>query len=239
MNGMTFGTEGPMMTGTWYNPNNGDAFTVRDSFFEDNQYIVTTTDGRYLRYEQLQNYIQTDMNLEDLKKRKAENQVKQTKNELPAEVANIIETESENSYNDYLLPDENILTRGLGTPSLGNIYESKFEVKSPSPTTMNEVIIEKALKNAPKPEITVNISWDVYPEKQIEMLKDVMEIPEIEIVDWYLNNIDMLEVAESLKTAIREKILIKDITETQDLSFDINETNTLKKTTKRTKKSTK
>ena len=68
MNGMMFGGEGPVMQGTWYNPNTGDAFTVRDSFFEDNQYVVTTTDGRYLSYNQIQNYIQSDMPLEQLKK---------------------------------------------------------------------------------------------------------------------------------------------------------------------------
>ena len=41
--GMMFGGEGPVMQGTWYNPTTGDAFTVRDSFFEDNQYVITTT----------------------------------------------------------------------------------------------------------------------------------------------------------------------------------------------------
>ena len=29
-NGIMFGTGGPMMTGTWYNPATGDSFTVRD-----------------------------------------------------------------------------------------------------------------------------------------------------------------------------------------------------------------
>ena len=43
--GLTFGSEGPMMEGTWYNTRTGDSFTVRDSFFEDNQFVITTTDG--------------------------------------------------------------------------------------------------------------------------------------------------------------------------------------------------
>ena len=58
--GLTFGSEGPMMEGTWYNPRTGDSFTVRDSFFEDNQFVITTTDGRYLKYEQIQDYIKSD-----------------------------------------------------------------------------------------------------------------------------------------------------------------------------------
>lgn len=217
---MTFGTEGPMMSGTWYNPKNGDAFVVRDSFFEDNQYIVSTTDGRYLRYEQLQNYIQTDMKIEDLKKRKAENQVK-SKPEIPAEVASILETPESNNYNDYLLPDEDVLTRGINTSSLGNLYESKPVMQTPSPATMNEAIIEKALKNAPKPEIKVDIFWDVYPEKQIEMLKDVMEISEDEIINWYLDNIDMMEVVDALKDAIRYRIRCKEGNPTQNKISDL------------------
>ena len=40
-NGVMFNTEGPIMTGSWYNPNTGDSFVVRDSFFENNQsYLI-------------------------------------------------------------------------------------------------------------------------------------------------------------------------------------------------------
>ena len=34
--GLTFGSEGPIIDGTWYNPQTGDSFTVRDSFFGQN-----------------------------------------------------------------------------------------------------------------------------------------------------------------------------------------------------------
>ena len=217
-NGLMFGGEGPVMAGTWYNPNTGDAFTVRDSFFEDNQYVVTTTDGRYLKYNQIQNYVQTDMKLEDLKKRKAENQVKDEP--LPAEVASLIEEIDPNDpYLGMMSPDD--LMIGNAKPiSFGNLADSRQLndhaqtsgpiMQTPSPATMNEAIIEKALKNAPKPEIKVDIFWDIYPEKQIEMLKDVMDISEDEIVNWYLDNIDMVEVVDALKTAIRYRILCKE-----------------------------
>ena len=60
-NGITLsGIGGPVMSGTWINPNNNDTFTVKDCFFEDNQLIVNTTDGRNLNYDILQNYIQAD-----------------------------------------------------------------------------------------------------------------------------------------------------------------------------------
>ena len=258
MNGMMFGGEGPVMQGTWYNPTTGDAFTVRDSFFEDNQYVVTTTDGRYLKYNQIQNYVQTDMKLEDLKKRKAENQVKDEP--LPAEVASLIEEIDPNDpYLGMMSPDD--LMIGNAKPiSFGNLADSRqmndyFQttyttgsiMQTPSPATMNEAIIEKALKNAPKPEIKVDIFWDIYPEKQIEMLKDVMDISEDEIVNWYLDNIDMVEVVDALKTAIRYRILCKegeviqnnvgDLITTQNISYNELESEAkTKKPRKTTKK---
>ena len=173
---MTFGTEGPMMSGTWYNPNTGDAFTVRDSFFEDNQYVVTTTDGRYMRYEQLQNYVQTDMKLEDLKKMKNEKSKKETA--LPAEVANLIEENGGDPYASMMTDDD--LMIGHNTPvSLGNLNDNRHtalnEPKTPlegpiKQTNMNIAIIEKALKNTTKPVFRVNIDWNDYPSKQIEMI---------------------------------------------------------------------
>jgi hypothetical protein len=62
MQGISFSIDGPVMTGTWYNPKNGDSFTVRDTYFEDNQYMVITTDGRRMDYNMIQNYIKSGMN---------------------------------------------------------------------------------------------------------------------------------------------------------------------------------
>jgi hypothetical protein len=202
--GMMFGGEGPVMTGTWYNPHTGDAFTVRDSFFEDNQYVVTTTDGRYFRYDQLQNYIQSDMKLEDLKKMKVEKAP--VKEELPSEVANLI---NEDSYSGMMLPEDEAL---INKPhSFGNIASP---MNTPvitgqathEPMNVNNTIIEKALKGASKPDFSINVKWNDYPEKQIEMLKDIMEIPVDEIVEWYLNNIQLEDFIMAFKNAIDDKI---------------------------------
>ena len=59
-NGIMFGTQGPLMSGYWVDPRTGDSFTVKDSFFEDGQYIITTMDGRKLSYDIIQNYVQSD-----------------------------------------------------------------------------------------------------------------------------------------------------------------------------------
>lgn len=202
--GMMFGGEGPVMQGTWYNPHTGDAFTVRDSFFEDNQYVVTTTDGRYFRYDQLQNYIQSDMKLEDLKKMKVEKTP--VKEELPSEVANLID---DNSYSSMMLPEDEAL---INKPrSFGNIASPQAPVitnglSTHEPINVNNTIIEKALKGASKPDFSINVKWNDYPEKQIEMLKDIMEIPVDEIVEWYLNNVQLEDFIMAFKNAIDERI---------------------------------
>lgn len=215
--GMMFGGEGPIMQGTWYNPKNGDAFTVRDSFFEDNQYVVTTTDGRYFRYDQLQNYIQSDMKLEDLKKMK-QNTPAVHEDPIPAEVSNLIATNS-NDNNDFgLLPDEMDLIKGPAqTKSLGNIHATPTVTATSvyarpldvpvAEVNMNTAIIEKALKNTKQPDFILSLKWADYPEKQIEMLRDIMDIPADEIVEWYLDNIQFDEFVQIFKAAITEKIM--------------------------------
>ena len=207
--GINFGGDGPIMQGTWYNPYTGDAFTVRDAFFEDNQYIVMTTDGRKMDYNRLQNYVQSDMKLEDLKKMKIE---KTEKDEIPDEIKNILAT-NDDMNNEYLIPEDNIYT----SKPLGNINTPRHIAPASvhmhaidKPINVNTTIIEKALKNTTKPSFRVDVSWVDYPERQIEMLKDVMDIPEDEILDWYLDNISMLEIVEAVKEGIRTRILFKE-----------------------------
>lgn len=208
--GMMFGGEGPVMQGTWYNPQTGDAFTVRDSFFEDNQYVVTTTDGRYLQYNQLQNYIQTDMKLDELKRIDVKKE-----EQVPTEILNMIDTEpADNSKiqtDDYfgIIPEDMELMTGN---SLGNIYATPTQHNQPTGYTtqpaqnLNTTIIEKALKNTSKPTFSITVNWPDYPSKEIEMLKDIMDIPTTEIVDWYLDNIQLDEFIMAFKAAIDDKI---------------------------------
>ena len=223
--GMMFGGEGPVMQGTWYNPSTGDAFTVRDSFFEDNQYVVTTTDGRYLQYSQLQNYVQSDMKLEDLKKLNTNTKSKVNQMEaIPAEVANLIDNTNDpindSQVDDYfgILPEDmDMLTNPIASSKLGNIhttpavtatsvYAKPIDVPV-AEVNMNTAIIEKALKNTKQPDFILSLKWADYPEKQIEMLMDIMDIPAEEIVEWYLDNIQFDEFVHVFKAAITEKIM--------------------------------
>lgn len=217
--GMTFGSEGPLVQGTWVNPSTGDSFTVRDSFFEDNQYVVTTTDGRYIRYDQLQHYIQADPKSIDGIKQAATNNVKNE--QLPLEVSSIIAGENE----DMMTPEDYKLIQGQSV-SLGNLNNSYNKDTSstsvytptimytPTPMNaekdMNTAIIEKALKNTDKPAFTINLDWINYPEKQIEMLHDIMSIDIDNIIDWYLDNIQLDDIISELKHSIKTKLVCKE-----------------------------
>ena len=204
-NGMMFGGEGPVMQGTWYNPTTGDVFTVRDSFFEDNNYVVTTTDGRYLNYNQLQNYIQSDTPAEQLKKSFSNKQ----QEILPSEVQGILE---DNTYDSLILPEDlnqsaSILSKPLG--NINNASNSVYKVET-KPLDINKTIIEKALKNTTPPQLTIIAEWDKYPEKEITMLTDIMNISRKDIADWYCENLEtewLQELLESFKNSIYNKIL--------------------------------
>lgn len=216
--GITFGSEGPLVQGTWINPNTGDSFTVRDSFFEDNQYVVTTTDGRYIRYDQLKNYVQADPKSIEGIKQAAANKVKDEP--LPAEVSSIIDTDN-NVAETMITKEDYELIYGNKSKSLGNLNDGARHIAPASehmykpvatalPENMNTAIIEKALKNTDKPNFKVDLDWANYPEKQIEMLYDIMGISEDEIIEWYLDNIHMVDVIETIKSSIKNRIRSKE-----------------------------
>lgn len=182
-NGIVFGDQGPLMEGTWYNPTTDDSFTVKDSFFEDGQYIVTTTDGRMLGYDMIQNYIKSDKpifaNVEN--------------NNIPKDVIDELDEE--------IFIDDDIY--GVTQPpTLGNINKPlSYSTKDESPS-FNVSIIKKALDKYTRPQVDCNIVWDNFPKKEIQMLNEIMEIDTKEIVDWYVNQLDTTEIAIAIHNSI-------------------------------------
>lgn len=205
--GMTFGSEGPMIQGTWVNPNTGDSFTVRDSFFEDNNYVITTTDGRYIRYEQFQNYIQADEKSVNDIKNSIKEKAAAKEEAIPAEISSLID--NDNNADTMITPEDYELLY-YGKKSLGNLNttptQSQFPKKETSAENMNAAIIKKALNNTEQPKFKVDVDWNNFPSKQIEMLYDIMGISEDEIIEWYLDNIQLIDIIETIKTSIKERI---------------------------------
>lgn len=194
MRGMYFNGDSPIMTGTWYNPETGDSFTVRDTFFEDNQMVIQTMDGRVLYYDQIQHYVQTDGPIPKVEKKSEA---------LPAEVTNILAGDDENFD---LLPEDAAMINGLGnmhvSPSLPAITPDT--IYNPLPINTNTSIIEKALSKRSLPDIQISIDWKDFPKQEVSMLMDLMDISKDEIIAWYVSKLDVQTIMECLHSTVSD-----------------------------------
>lgn len=178
----------PMMDGTWYNPETGDSFTVRDSFFQDNNYIIMTTDGRQLSPAQITKYIKSDIPI-----RKQEKAPKQADSNVPVpatydDLITADDIKMLNGMRPSAQPDECVLTEGLGR------FEN--EPKTRESTNIEYQILDKAFNKKHLPELTVLVTWKDFPAKKIDMLKTMMDITDRDITDYVMNNITISNVRE-------------------------------------------
>ena len=180
-------------------PTTGDKFNALDTYFEDNNLLIKTSDNRLLNYNQIQNYVQ----IED-PKTIPDSPIQNNKNdqeEIPAEVL----AEIDNAENEILIPEDNIYgdVNRKSSPSmeLGNLYSNPME-----PSNQNIAIIKRALDGKGYPDVFGDISWDTFPKREIEMLIDVMQIPESEIIEYYINNISINYIKDAISCSIKNYI---------------------------------
>lgn len=207
---MIFSGEAPVMSGTWYNPLNGDSFTVADTFFQDNQYIVKTTDGRMLDYNFIKSYLKSDKPIPAQKKPVNE--------QLPKEVSDILlnESGSVSSVNSTLddilqndiLPEDMDLIKPR---SLGNL---NMPTSTPASTSVQQhnpfgVIIERALAKKEQPLLEVKVNWEDFPRKEIELLTSVLDLSIDEIIQWYISQIDIPQIEHIIAKTLTETITMK------------------------------
>lgn len=189
--GMTFGTEGPIMSGTWYHPATGDKFTVADTFFEDNQLLVRTTDGRLLNYNIIQNYIQQNTSSQDSNMLESNaNFISQSS--TPKEVLDLIEP---------IQPQQDI---DIMFEPIGNLYSQPTQIIEN--INNNQSIVNKALSKTELPTLNVDLTWNKYPEREIEMLKDIMEIPVEDIIAWYVSKFDINTIKSMIEESINNQL---------------------------------
>lgn len=204
MNGINFPMDGPCMSGTWYNPHTKDSFTVRDTFFENNQLMVQTTDGRMMDYNMIQNYIQC--NPKDI----PVNETKQTYNELPAEVAELLETPTPQDPN--MLEEDMLLISGQprqSTVSLGNLNTPSLnavKLEQQGGQSEDQRLIQRVLSRQQQPSISCNINWTKFPQKQMDVLMDMMGVDLDDVCDFYISKIDLNDIRESIKGDIKTYI---------------------------------
>lgn len=193
-NGIAFGAEGPMMTGTWVNPKTGHKFTVRDCFFQDNQFMVQTTDGQLLDYNTIQHYVQC-VN----KPGESISTPKTTASDIPAEVSALL-AEPTSPIPTDVLPDEMTLIKGLG-----NINDRTPSQPTHSPESTDQIMIERVLRKFPKPQIEASILWET-PERQIDTLVNVLGIESSDIADYYINTLNATAIMEVVRAQLSAHI---------------------------------
>lgn len=181
-NGVQFGIEGPMMSGTWFNPTTGHKFTVRDCFFQDGQFTVQTMEGQLLDYNTIQNYVQVNDSEGHAMEPDSSLMAPQSKN-IPQEVADILD----------LTPEDQAISKGLG--NLNNraikVAEEPADmfVSLSSDEAADMQMIERVLRKHPAPDFEAQLTWQC-PERQIDTLVNVLGVEPSYIADYYIRKLD-------------------------------------------------
>ena len=216
-----FGIDGPVLDDTvWYNAKTGDSFKVRSNYFEDNNMVVQTYDGRRLNLNQLTDYVQWTG--KDLPPKKSAAPAKPVTEELPPEIAAEIGEAPEESLID---PEDLAMIQGASFQAARKIADATTKgagIKSSAPVTTtsapttNRAFIEKALSKAKFPNWSIVMKWPDFPQNEIALLHSAMDIPIDEIADYYLDNITkefdsfMGNIKKQLSSYLINKIIPKD-----------------------------
>lgn len=223
---MIFSGEGPMMSGTWQNPRTGDKFTVRDTYFEDNNFMVVAMDGRRFNYDMIQNYVQVEngVDLKPMAKQKQQPPVQ--KEAIKSALIN------EFSDGDTVISTNNAQAAAVLTTPL----PTNATTTTNAPLDEDRLLIERLLKRVSEPTVDFKISWSKYPIKQMEML-DMMCVDVEKICNYYIEKIDTNKLKESIVKNLQSFIEKQFSTNADTLESVAEKTTTTKQTT--TKKTTK
>ena len=214
--GVQFNGDGPIMSGTWYNPQTGHKFTVRDCFFEDGNFIVMATNGQRYDYNTIQNYIQcNDANGKSIEPDASvmAPKTQQSHQNLPPEVTGILAPEeSADPYAELMIPEDamtvNPLTKGLGNLNDRNIApasDTTEHIRAIEGSTEDMRMIDRVLHRHPSPEFDAVLNW-ACPEKQIETLVDVLGIEPALIAEYYVSKLNQDAIFASIKTKLASYI---------------------------------
>lgn len=159
---------------TWWSRTGQDHFTVRDVIMDPSSgMMITTTDGRMINMDRMDNYIQSDKPVDFTKRTTPRVDVRGLDSETPVQVE---------EWN------EPIAEPMVETPMISTNHE----------------IIQRAMSEVSKPTVRVSLEFEEYPERELSVLRDVMRVPEDEILDycyktWFSSGLD-----ESIKSQLRE-----------------------------------
>ena len=222
--------EGPMLSGHWYNPSTGDSFTVRDTYFEDNNLYVITTDGRRMNYDMISKYVQSDKPIPK-QTQPAQNQNNMLPPELASQILNPTNSVSSDSNNsDFgILEDDMALISGKANQENQEktITRDKFNINAVQQLQQEDedtMLIRRILSRSQEPEITCGIKWSKFPNKQLEML-EMMGVDLDKIADYYIKKIDLQVIKDKIKKDISkyiQDVLVIDTEDVKDTKADLS-----------------
>lgn len=221
MQEINFGMDGLSLDGTvWYNAKTGDSFKVRSNFFEDNNMILQTTDGRRININNMDGYVQWQESGQPPKG--PLESTKPTKQSIPAEVL----SELDNGDNPTgILAEDLALIQGAAV-------QRQFVPPTYATKSSNHDIIDRALKKAKTPDWSVVMKWNKFPEQELTLLCSVMDISVEEIAEYYMDHLRdefdefMNNIRDQISDYIQSK-LQKEEQSTENKSTD-NKTKTKK-----------
>jgi hypothetical protein len=206
-----FGIDGPVLDDTiWYNAKTGDSFKVRSNYFEDNNMVVQTYDGRRFNLNQLTDYLQW-VGKDLPPKNPTPQPSKAVKEELPPEIAAEIGEAPEEGLID---PEDLAMISGAKPAAPKESRQLNLPVSKTQAS--NRAFIEKALCKAKFPNWSIVMKWPNFPQNEISLLFCSMDIPIDEIADYYLDNITqefdsfMGNIKKQLRNYLIEKIIPKE-----------------------------
>lgn len=230
-------SDSPMMEGTWYNPTTGDSFTVRDSYFEGDNYYVIATDGRRFDANMIERYVRSDKPIS------AKPAVSPTQpvTKQPDNTTNSILTAD---LDENLQSDIDVLLQPVKSTSTYPTQKTEQDiVKSIDLKTEDEKLADRVLGRTAMPDIDVKTKWSKFPKKQIDCLVDMMGVGVDVIVNYYIDKMDLNFIRESIKTQLTSLIedSLDEVTpivtpEKIEVKIKESKTNPKKLTVKTTKK---
>lgn len=219
--------DGPTIEGVWQNPKTGDFFTVRDSYMEDDDFIIIATDGRRFNYKMLNDYSQTNQKIEELKHSRDMIRRKMEQEE-DNEVLKLIGTDEEDILTkplkrntqpttqtpsgDVEMDDEiNSLMGNYANPvkrPAGVMMSSDYDrsVAYKQPALKDADIIGRALKRVKAPEIKLDLIFEKYPEKQLDMLVNLMGCEYEDIANWMYEEYFSMDLKSIIIDKIKEML---------------------------------
>ena len=219
--GIMFAGDGPVMSGTWQNPQTGHKFTVRDSFFQDGQLMVQTTDGQLLDYNTIQNYIQCTDDKGNNVNVPTQTPMPGTKKkqgmDVPSEVSSMVlpEGPAGAGEDEFLTAEDMAMVKGLGSLNGPSVVSPERTRAMAAPISEDYKMIDRVLSRHSIPELNAEIVWPNAPKKQIDTLVDILGVNPEEIADYYISKLDRNAVFEAMKVGVAK--YIKDILMPQDI----------------------